>query len=248
MWLKSKISTRLSSHSKQCLGAMNALEIRLKPEMLAHYNLPDILYPISLAAFETALSRDGELAFASMLNELQKCSKDAATEWRSLEPAMERLAEKLAPNDPRCILSASGQDWWFEVGPVNLTSPVVTIQRGDTLIAAMSAIDGGRLRVGAYRPLDAKSAEYIIGLARKPHPEHGVCMRKNNWEYALDCSAGMGNFYASERGEAYLSYWGNGLGLVSDGTQDAHWLAMQDLPSRPASMVMTELGVYYSYS
>lgn len=58
----------------------------------------------------------------------------------------------------------------------------------------------------------------------------------------------MGNFYAFERGEAYLSYWENGLGLVSDGTQDAHWLAMKDLPSRPPELVVTELGVYYSYS
>ena len=30
-------------------------------------------------------------------------------------------------------------------------------------------------------------------------------MRENNWEYALDCSAGNGNYYAADRGEAYLA-------------------------------------------
>src|SRR5207302_304654 len=46
-------------------------------------------------------------------------------------------------------------------------------------------------------------------LSLLPHPEHGVCMRENNWEYARDCSAGMANFYAFERGEAHLAWWEN---------------------------------------
>jgi hypothetical protein len=227
---------------------MSVIDLRLKPAMLAHYNLPDIPYPISLAAFCMALSGDGELPFASMLNQLQMRSKDGAADWQSLEPAMYRLAELLTPNDPRTVLSASGEEWWIEVGPVKLDGPIVTIQRGDKLIAAMSKTDGGRLRVAAYRPFDAKSATYITGLAARPHSEHGVCMRENNWEYALDCSAGNGNFYAYMRGEAYLSYWENGIGLVSDGTKDANWLAMRELSSRPPAIVVTELGVYYSLS
>jgi hypothetical protein len=129
-----------------------------------------------------------------------------------------------------------------------LDGPIVTIQRGDKLIAAISKTDGGRLRVATYRPLDAKSATYITGMAATPHPEHGVCMRENNWEYALDCSAGNGNFYAYMRGETYLSYWENGIGLVSDGTQDMHWLAMRKLSSRLPAIVVNELGVYYSLS
>lgn len=70
---------------------------------------------------------------------------------------------------------------------------LVTIQRGDALIAAITARDDGRLRVAVFRPLDAKRAEYLIGLAQVPHPQRGVCMPENNWEYALDCSAGNGN-------------------------------------------------------
>lgn len=227
---------------------MSVIDLRLKPATLAHYNLPDILYPISLAVFDMVLSGDGELPFASILNQLRMRSKDGAADWQSLEPAMDRLAELLAPNDPRPVLSASGEQWGVEAGPVSLNGPIVTIQRGDKLIAAISKTDGGRLRVAAYRPLDAKSATYITGMAARPHPEHGVCMRENNWEYALDCSAGNGNFYAYMRGEAYLSYWENGIGLVSDGTQDMHWLAMQDLSIRLPAIVVTELGVYYSLS
>jgi hypothetical protein len=135
---------------------MSVIDLRLKPATLAHYNLPDIPYPISLAAFDMALSGDGELPFASMLNQLQMRSKDGAADWQSLEPAKDRLAELLAPNDPRPLLSASGEEWWVEVGPVKLDGPIVTVQRGDKLIAAMSNTDGGRLRVAAYRPLDAK--------------------------------------------------------------------------------------------
>ena len=123
-------------------------------------------------------------------------------------------AELLAPDDARDVISAAGDHWWLEVGPVDLGGKLVTIQRGDALIAAITARDDGRLRVAVFRPLDAKGAEYLIGLGQVPHPEHGVCMRENNWEYALDCSAGNGNHYAAERGEAYLSYWEKGLGWV----------------------------------
>lgn len=128
---------------------MSVIDLRLKPAMLAHYDLPDITYPISLAAFDMALSGDGKLPFLWMLNQLQMRSKDGAADWQSLEPAMDRLAELLAPNDPRPVLSASGEEWWVEVGPVKLDGPIVTIQRGDKLVAALSATDGGRLSVSS---------------------------------------------------------------------------------------------------
>lgn len=223
---------------------MNIIDLRLKPGTLALYDLPDILYPMPLEA----MSGHGELPFALMLAQLQQRAKDGACDWRSLEQALDRLAQLVAPQDPRPVLAAAGEEWWIEVGPVDLTGPIVTIQRGHKLIAAMSAIEGGRLRVATYRPLDAKSAEYIIVLSRRPHPEYGVNMRENNWEYALDCSAGAGNFYAFERGEAHLSYWENGLGFVSDGTKDLNWLVMRDLPCRPPALTLAELGVHYGYS
>ena len=227
---------------------MSILEIRLKSEMLAQYGLPDILYPMSLTAFDAALSQKGDWPLASMLYHLQMRSREGDADWENLEPAMERLAQILAPDDPRPVLSATAQEWWLEVGPVDLDGPIVTIQRGDKLITAISATHDGRLRVATYRPLDAKSAKYLTDLAVKPDPEHGVCMRENNWEYALDCSAGNGNFYAFTRGEAYLSYWEQGLGQVSDGTIQLQWTAMKSLLSRPPAIVVAELGINYSHS
>ena len=225
---------------------MSILELRLKPATLVQYNLPDILYPMSLVSFDAALGGDAGLDFGQMLYQLQKCSRQGGADWQYLEPAMGRLAQLVAPEDPRPVLSATGENWWLEVGPVDLDGPIVTVQRGDLLIAAMAATEEGRLRVASYRPLDGKSANYLLSLGLKPYLEHGVCMRANNCEYALDCSAGSGNFYAAELGEAYLSYWQNGIGNIADGSQDLHWLAMKDLTSWPASLTVAELGIQYS--
>ena len=189
----------------------NFAELHLKPETLAQYGLPDIPYPVPATDLKSALLDNGDLPLAVMLHGLQQRSRDGEAEWQQVEPAMDRLAELLAPDDARDVISAAGDHWWLEVGPVDLGGKLVTIQRGDALIAAITARDDGRLRVAVFRPLDAKSAEYLIGLGQVPHPEHGVCMRENNWEYALDCSAGNGNYYAADRGEAYLSYWEKGL-------------------------------------
>ena len=222
--------------------------LRLKPEILARYSLPDILYPISLEAFDEALSDSGDLDFGQLLYQLQTSSRDGDCDWQHLQPAMDRLAQLVAPQDPRPVLSATGENWWLEVGPVDLDGPIVTVQRGDVLIAAMVATEEGRLRVASYRPLDGKSANYLLTLGLKPYLEHGVCMRANNWEYALDCSAGSGNFYAAERGEAYLSYWQSGIGNIANGSHDPHWLAMKALTSRAASVTVAELGIQYSLS
>lgn len=225
---------------------MQILNLRLNPETLARYDLPDILYPVSADSFDTALGHDGHLPIASMLYHLQNRSRIGDADWLGLEAAMDRLAQLVGPNDPRPILSAAAENWWLEVGPIDLTGPIVTVQRGDNLIAAVAAIDGGLLRVASYRPLDAKSATYLIGLGQKPILDHGVCMRENNWEYALDSAASTGNYYAASRGEAYLSYWQNGIGNVADGSQDHHWLAMQHMRCRKAAITVAEIGIHFS--
>ena len=73
-----------------------------------------------------------------MLYQLQMRSRDGDADWQHLEPAMDRLAHLVAPNDQRPVLSATGDNWWLEVGPVDLAGPIVTVQRGDKLIAAMA--------------------------------------------------------------------------------------------------------------
>jgi len=226
----------------------NLSNLHLKADVLERYQLPDIAYPIRKSDLTVCLEESGSLPVASLLHGLQQRSRDGAAEWQQVEPAMDRLAELLAPDDARDVVSAAGDHWWLEVGPVDLGGKLLTIQRGDALIAAITARDDGRLRVAVFRPMDAKSAEYLIGLGQVPHPEHGVCMRENNWEYALDCSAGNGNYYAADRGEAYLSYWEKGLGISWDGSDVPEWRKQLDLVPRPAARVVAELGVYYTLS
>ena len=160
----------------------NFAELHLKPETLAQYGLPNIPYPVPETDLKSALLDNGDLPLAVMLHGLQQRSRDGDAEWQEVETAIDRLAELLAPDDARDVISAAGDHWWLEVGHVDLGGKLVTIQRGDALIAAITARDDGRLRVAVFRPLDAKIAEYLIGLVQVPHPEHGVCMRENNWE------------------------------------------------------------------
>ena len=94
-----------------------------------------------------------------------------------------------------------------------------------------------------HRSRDGKAN---IGLGQVPHPEHGVWMRENNWEYALDCSAGMGNHYAADRGKAYLYDWEKGLGISWDGSEAPEWRKQVDRVARQAARVVTELGVHYT--
>ncbi|MBK8337389.1 MAG: hypothetical protein IPL03_12750 [Sterolibacteriaceae bacterium] len=125
----------------------NFADVHLKPEVLARYGLPDIAYPIASADLKSALDAGGELPLAVMLHGLQVTTRDGSTDWKRYEPAMSRLAELLAPDDGRDVISAAGDHWWVEVGPVDLGDKLVTVQRGDDLIAAIAPRDDGRLRV-----------------------------------------------------------------------------------------------------
>jgi hypothetical protein len=219
-------------------------ELHLKANVLARYGLPDIAYPVAAEDLHSAISKEGELPLELLLFELQQRSRAGDAPWQLLEPAMDRLAELLAPDDPRDVMSAAGDTWWLEVGPVDLTEKLVTVQRGDTLIAAIRPREDGRLRIAAYWPLDAKSTHYVIGLDLRPYPVHGVSIRKNNWEYALDRSAGMSNVHRNQRDEACLSNQQHGVGFARDGTAITRWYEKRALRPRPISHVIAELGVH----
>jgi len=83
-----------------------------------------------------------------MLHGLQQRSRDGEADWQQIEAAMDRLARLLAPDDDREVISAAGGNWWLEIGPVDLNAELVTVQRGESLIAAIAAREDGRLRVG----------------------------------------------------------------------------------------------------
>lgn len=50
----------------------NSADIHLKPDVLAHYCLPDIAYPIANNDLQAALAKRGELPLAVMLHGLQQ--------------------------------------------------------------------------------------------------------------------------------------------------------------------------------
>lgn len=222
------------------------ITIKLNESFLEQYDLPDILYPIPTSRFEKIVE-SGELPFNLILYFLQEYG-GSLSEWQSIEPAIHKLTILIAPSENHSYVNVNGDNWFIVCREVDLAQEIVTIQRGDHLIAAIRPLPDGRLVCSAYRPLDAKSAEYLIALSALPHPDHGVCMRENNWEYALDCSAGMGNMYASERGEAYLSYWQYGLGISSDKNVMEDWYNQRSLIAVNPKYTAVQIGIYYECS
>jgi hypothetical protein len=225
---------------------LQLVDMTFRAETLSRLSLPAIPYPLPERLLDLALRQDGDLPLAFMLHGLQLRCGEGTAQWRTCEPAMARLAELLAPEEQRMVVSAESEKWFLEVGPVDLDAQLVTIQRDEQLVAAMVSRADGRLRVAAYRPLDAKSIRYLTGLGVRPHPNGTVCMRPNNFEYALDCSAQTGNLYAAIAGEAHLSNWDTGIGVERNGTESITWRPQRALHPRPVAHVVAEIGVYYS--
>lgn len=225
------------------------IEFRFKPDALDLYGLPDIPYPLPTETLQKIIEQDGTIPFADMLHGLQQRSSNCNADWQKLEPSLDRLAELLTRYDDRQVISAAGRDWWIEIGRVEFNQPLVTIQRQDQFVAVLCKRDDGRLRLTTFRPLDGKSASSIISLGfHSSHADGTICMRPNNWEYALDCSAGIGNWYAFERGEAFLSYLNPSAEQIQNGTFDDRWQAISSLPQRPSSKIAIELGVAHAFS
>ncbi|WP_157058447.1 hypothetical protein [Azoarcus sp. CIB] len=211
-------------------------------EILRALGLPEMPYPVRAAVLATIDTATPPLA--EMLFGLQCASASDERGWQQLEPAMARLAQLLARDTLELSHELSGSNWWLRLGGVDLTTTIVTVQRGNELIAALQPTRDGRLCVCTYRPLDGKSADYLTALGQTPHPETGVCMRANNWAFALDCSVGMGNHYADALGEAYLSYWEHGIGILWDRSEEPRFRRCLALTPRPAAELAAELTTY----
>lgn len=223
--------------------------MKLKADALRQYQLPDIGYPVPWDALSELLETEGELPFAYLLFWLQSFSRNGKCDRKTLEPAMMRLTELIAPEDAHTTGTVRGDDWFLELRAVDLGGPLVTIQRGDHVIAALQSRTEGTLACSVFRPLDAKSIRYLIGVSRLPGPDGTVCMRPNNWEYALDQAAhSTAAFYACERGEAYLSLWEQGLGISYDGSIDRAFWSQRELPPIAPRLAATQVGLYYQLS
>lgn len=203
------------------------IELHPKADALHGLGLPPIPYPVALPAFQAAVANDGELPLADMLHGLQLRAAAAGAHWQRLEPAMARLAELLAPDDPRPVLTAQGEDWRLDIGPVDLDAAVVAVQRDDALLAAAAARADGRLRVAAYRPLDARAIGLLLALARAPAVTGGTADT------------------AGSDGLASLVHWPGGLGVDAAGREHPHWHAQRGATARSPACVVAELGTFH---
>lgn len=173
---------------------------------------------------------------------------DDAPDWQKFTEAQLRLAARCATPDEHTFGTVQGDDWRIDLGDINVQAPAIGLHKGESLLAVIQKSNAGRLRVTAWQPLDGRSLSMLLAMARKPDPVHGVCMRENNWEYALDCSAANGQIYAANAGKSYLALWQYGLGIKADGSVDesCHSNSFKK-PIRPY-LVAAMLGIYWSLS
>jgi hypothetical protein len=222
------------------------IELHPTPDALDGLGLPAIPYPVALPAFQAAVANDGELPLADMLHGLQLRAAAPGADWQRMEPAMARLAELLASDDPRECITAAGGDWWIEVGPVDLEAGgIVTLQRGQTLLAAIAPREDGRLRVAAYRPLDGRALEIMQALAKMPEPAPDATDRPTCWQRARAASTrGLGHDPGQQDDLTGLSWWSAGLGIGHDGGELPDWRAQAALVPRRPACVVAEIGTF----
>ncbi|MEN1939698.1 hypothetical protein WCE41_02670 [Luteimonas sp. MJ246] len=202
------------------------IELHPTADALTGLGLPAIPYPVALPAFQAAVANDGALPLADMLHGLQlRAARDTA-DWQAMEPAMARLAELLAPDDAR-ECTAEGEDWWIEIGPVDIDGAIVALQRDDTLLATVTQRGDGRLRMAAYRPLDGRSIELLVGLARGEARLADVPLHAT-----------------TDAGLSVLSRWDADPGPGSGGHTLPAWRAQPALPTRRPACVLAEFGTW----
>ncbi len=220
------------------------VEIHLKKEHLEKYGLPNIGYPAPLDNIQKWLFDGGVMDFGKLLYYLQEYSSQYPDKWPNNEAAMQRLVEMNSVEGNPELIPVDGDGWFFYAGKVDLGSKVVTIQRKGDLIAAMAPHEDGSLVLSVYHPLDARSISKVLALSVKPDPEYGVCMRENNWEYALDASAQNTSALYGHPGAAYLSYWESGVGIEHDGSKTGFY-SQRTLTPISGYQVAVQIGTFY---
>jgi hypothetical protein len=222
--------------------------LQWKADVLADRGLPDVGFPVPVSAFPEILSQGTELSPAQLLFWFQEYYGEEAESSGSTEAAMLALTELLAPDDDTEVLSAEGDNWFLEFGPVNYRNTVIAIQRWGELLALIAPRCDGRLRVAVYRPLDSKALRSLTSLGINPHPESGVAMRENNWEYAKDSSCHTTSaLYAAMAGKSHLTFWEFGLGDCGDGKLDDGIVAAAERGPMASALALTQVGVNYEY-
>ena len=233
-------------------GTFGVIHWELK--ILREKGLAGVAVPMPVALMTEAIEAGGQLqhdiTIGQLLDWMQEYVRYAHSDWRDFSVSLLRLAQRMAGESedekPETVIFDC-EDCWVACTQVAIEQEIVTIQRQGNVLAVFAPTPDGRLGVMAYHPLDAKSLEYICAVATRPNEQGQVCQRENNWEYLKDVSAGMGNIYASDTGEAYLSYWQYGLGKLEDGRLLLGWYRQRERMPVSASITAVQLEVYRQF-
>ena len=235
---------KMASTSDGEAGSTPFVEIHLKPAVLAQHGLPDHPYPVASKALTGLFDGSIEPSLRMLLYWLQEYSALAGVDWQGQFYPMMCLLNSVASPREGATRHVSGDHFWLEVGPVDLHEDIITLQREGRLVAAIQPRPDGTLRIAAYTPLCSRAIALLTASAVRPGPDGRVSMRDNNWEFALDGSAGMGQIYAASSGIVYLSRWEFGMGISADGSQVAEWIHERDCLADRAYSVAAQIGIH----
>lgn len=217
-------------------------KMRWKPEKLKTRGLPDCDYPIP-ADLLPEIIISGEMILPEyLLCWMQAYSSTLSEGWNELEPPMSALIEILAHDHTKMEMSVEGDDWALQLGPVDLTKKIVTIQRGGRVLAALNPLEDESLRLSIYAPLDADSLKRLYIMSSKQ-----LSMGYDtNWEVAVTFGR---KFYQSsirnDAGQSYTSIWDYGLGFDSNKEKDDRYYSQRNITPVRTAVAAMQLGVYY---
>lgn len=222
------------------------IQLELKSDFLKKHNLPNVHYPIPTSSLQYVLNSGGNIDLHSLLFWFQCYSSSLKNEWKEIEPALLRLAQILATKNDDSVGDIYTPDFYLHIKQMDISQELITISRKDKVLVAIQPHLNLTISIAVFYPLDAKTISLLIDLGKCPHPQYGVSMRKNNWEYALDVAAQKtSSIYAKERGDSYLSYWNNGLKFLSSEQDDMNLKSYHTKTQMKPNIVASQIGTYY---
>jgi hypothetical protein len=133
----------------------------LKKDVLKELGLEEIQYPVPYAELPEIISSH-DVPYHMLLLWLQLYSSVSPDDWKDLEDAMSALTALIGGDSRQSTANVTGDTWKFVASLADMTKEVVTIQRNELLVAAISSSDQGGLIISHYRPFDAKSIRYLL--------------------------------------------------------------------------------------
>jgi hypothetical protein len=217
--------------------------VTLKTDVVERLGIPGIHYPIDL---EFALRNEGNIAPEMLLSWIQTYTDDSE-DWKIYREASLALSRSLAPELPEPILEAESDEWFVEIGPLDLSLETATIQKQGELILAIQNRGDGRLRTCFYEPPSKDVLHSLLLLSIHPTETGYVYHDTSNWAAAVNYSGTTSALYADEQGQHYRSYWKYGIGLLGPNEVDPRWVEQAKKDPIPPNLAMAMLAVYHEF-